>query len=83
MIFFGPSEPRPRSATFILFALSMVRPLAVAIRDVLDFLGVWGTLRNFAAARGPKRAKNTEKRDFPGLEGRAGRSARRPNLIAC
>ena len=33
------------------------------------FLGVWG---NFAAARGPKRAKSTEKVDVPGLGGRSG-----------
>ena len=58
------------------FCTFVVWPPAVAIRDLLVFLGVWGTERNLAAAQGPKQAKNAEKVDFLGLGGRSGQNTR-------
>ena len=78
--FFGPLEPCLRCATFEHFALSMVRPPAVAIRDLLDFTGLYW---KFRGGPGPKLAKTTKKQlDIPGLGGHPGQNPHQPNLIA-
>ena len=41
-VIFGPLEPRLRCATFVQSAILMVRPPAVAIRDLVDFCGSGG-----------------------------------------
>ena len=59
--FFGPSEPRSRCATLYILHFRWFGLLWWQFTIYCDFLG------NVAAAWGSKRAKNTEKVDFPGL----------------
>ena len=68
---------------FPTFCNFEVQPPAAAIHDLLGFWGS-GRLREVSRPPGaPEWAKKAEKVHFPGLGGRSGRKARRPNLITC
>ena len=78
---FGSSKARSRCGTCAYFTLSMVRPPAAAIHNLLGFGGL-GDLEKIHAPRGPKQAKNAKKWIFPRVGGRSERNARQTILIA-
>ena len=65
---FGSSEPHLRGATFVHFALSMVRPPAAAIRDLLDFRGLGaknaGKVNFFGLGARPTNKKNSDPKNM-------------------